>query len=212
MYRIKVSEREYSVPMLLSGLILMVIRLRCYIEYRTDEGYYKPELSHISYLLSFLCCFALISSFRQPVLNAIPFVLLPSYIITIPFWDVPWMMRFHEITTWEFINACTLHIPGLIMGLWVFKNRKELMSFPAIVCALTFGLPYFFIVDNKSNEVVSGMAYTIAVVAVAFLWLYYIKTYLLKETNMRDPFNARLVILEHVPASGLNEVFATRTH
>ncbi len=200
MLNTRISEKQYSLPMFFSGLGLMIVRLRCYIEYRTEDGYYTPELSHISYLLSFLCCFALISSFRQPVLNAIPFTLLPSYLITIPFWDVPWMIKSYGNSPWIFINACTLHIPGLFMGLWVLKNRKELVSFPAILCALAFGLPYFFIVDNKSNDVgLNGWTYMITVVAVAYLWIYFMKVHLLKETNMTNPFSARLVVLERMP-------------
>lgn len=193
-------ERTYSPRMMAAGIILMCIRVRCYVEYRTDDGFFMPEVSHISYFLSFLCCAALVSSFRQSVLNAVPFTLIPSYSVTLPFWDLAWIMRYNEISTWEFINALTIHIPCFIMAIWVLINRKDLISWQSILTAVGFGLPYFFIIDNKTNELqINGWIYTVVVVSVAFFWLWIIKKKLLVETNMKDPFTTNFVGLKYIP-------------
>ena len=149
----------------------MFIRLRSYIEWRTEDGFFDPETSHISYFLSFISCFALICSFRQPALNSAPFLLFPSYFITLPGWDLPWIIKGinGEITTWQFINAMTIHIPCLLMGIWIFINRRELISWESVKAAACFGLPYSsWSITKRTMSEINGWAYTILVIGVAF--------------------------------------------
>lgn len=208
MFKIDKRDETYSPRMMVAGVILLFIRLRSYIEWRTEDGFFDPETSHISYFLSFISCFALICSFRQPALNSAPFLLFPSYFITLPGWDLPWIIKGinGEITTWQFINAMTIHIPCLLMGIWIFINRRELISWESVKAAACFGLPYFFMVDNKTNDVgINGWAYTILVIGVAFIWLYVIKKKVLRETNMENPWLAHFVGLKWVPRNQKEE-------
>jgi hypothetical protein len=194
--RIVESQKEFSPVLVMLGITLLIIRLRSYMEFQTDY-YFEPEVSHISYMISFLTCFAMIASFRQPVLNAVPFVVLPSFLITIPFWDIPTLMRAAELPPWQIVNALTIHIPCLIIGIWIFINRKELVSINAIGAAVGFGIPYFIFVDNKVNDVgLNGTAYTTTVGIVATIWIILLFTLLLKNSRMVNTFSARLIVLK----------------
>jgi hypothetical protein len=193
---ITVSDREQSPVIFCMGIILLVLRLGSYMSFQTDY-YFEPELSHISYLVSFIAAFAMICSFRQPVLNAIPFVLLPSFFITIPFWDVPVLLTASELPVWHIINALTIHIPACLIGIWILINRKELVSLRAIAVGFAFGFTYFLFVDNKVNDVgLNGDVYIFTVAIIAIVWIILLRRYLLKDTNMINPFFAKLVVLK----------------
>lgn len=191
-----ISDKTWSPTLFILGFGLLLLRLRSYMEFQTNY-FFEPETSHISYLISFLSCFALISSLRQPVLNAVPFMLLPSFFITIPFWDFAILSNASNLPPWEVINALTIHMPSCALGIWVLINRKELVSMQAIGCTFFFGITYFIFVDNKDNTVgINGMHYMLLVAAVAVVWIIFMKVKLLKTTNMTDPFLAKLVILQ----------------
>jgi len=177
-------------------MCLLVIRLCCYMHYQRDH-YFEPETSHMSYPFSFFASFAMLTSFRQPVLNAIPFLSIPSFFFTIPLWDALYLKNPSKHHPMEVLNALTIHLCPCMIGLWIMINRKELLSMEAAWNAFCFGLTYYLIVDDKYNNIgITGNVYMMLVFGLAFLWLSFSSKFLLNDSEMQSPFLSRLVVLE----------------
>ena len=190
------TERQQSAVIFIMGVILLIIRLIGHMAMQ-ENYYFKPAASHMSYPFSLISCLAMICNFRQPVLNAIPYMMLPSYFFSIFINDVRIFRNYHKYTPHQLLNQVTIHIPIAFISIWILINRRKLISKHAIGNAFAWGLLYFLVVDDKVNVAgVNGLKYVALVMTLAPLWAFVSIKYLGVGQDMKDPYTAPLLILK----------------
>ena len=139
----------------------------------------------------------MISCFRQPVLNSAPYLMLPSFLFSITFYDTKVFRNYHKYTPLQLLNAATVHIPTAIIAIWIFINRRKMISPYSIANAFCWGLLYFLIVDDKVNDAgINGWHYLALVFTIAPLWTLISIFYLNVGKDMKDPYSTPLIVLK----------------
>ena len=139
----------------------------------------------------------MISSFRQPVLNSVLYLMLPSFLFSITFYDIKFLKNYYNYSSIQILNAVSIHIPAAIMSIWVFINRRKMISKYSILNASCWGLLYFFIVDDKVNDAgINGWYYLCLVCAIAPLWIFISIFFLKIGKDMKDPYSNPLIIIK----------------
>jgi hypothetical protein len=157
---------------------------------------FMPDVLHVSYIISLTLGLCLIFNFRVKVFNAVPVLVLPSVLITIPFKDFPILLKGPETVGWLYwLNYMTIHIPVLIFGLYILLMRNHYLSKASFMIAF-FGLNgWFFAIDNKVNGVLDIFVYVIVGLIVAFFWLIICFKFVLNDCDSKlDPFFCPIIL------------------
>lgn len=150
------------------------------------ESWFHPDAMHVSFFVSFMCMAALIFSLRSKVLNAFSFMLLPSLIVTIPTKEfVIWFSD--KYTLFYKLNYVTVHLPVLIIGIYVFIHRRILVSKASAWIAGFMMLPWFLLLDNKENGILNGWHFFFVVLVVTVLYAFFMLRFLLNDPDPRSP-------------------------
>jgi len=190
------EKRSRSNLLFVLGSVLLFLRLISYMNYSNDYTF-TPDSSHVSFPFSIMSSLAMIASFRQPVLNAVSFLVFPSFFFSITLNDVVVLREYYKYTFLDMINAVTIHIPIALISIWIVLNRSELVSWNSIADASIWATLYFFIVDNKKNGTpIEGWKYTAIVFTIIPGWLLLCNKYLDVGKNMDDPYTTKFMVLK----------------
>ena len=190
---IKETKKEQSLIMIILGTILLILRFFSFL-FKRKVNYFETEICHVSYILSFFAGFSLLCSFRQIVLNSFIYIFIPSFFFSIPLNDFPNIKIEKDLI--ELINIYTLHIPTAIISIWIFLNRKDLVSIEGIFNSFIFICLYFLIIDDKKNGTIEGIKYILLTGVIIFSWLFISYKFLNIGKNLSSPYYCPLIILK----------------
>jgi len=147
----------------------------------------------------------MIFSFRIKILNAIPVFALLSIIITIPLKDIPFLLN-PNTSTMLWLNYATLHIPVLIMGIYMLLGRKVYLSKMAYWIAFIMCQSWFWVIDDKENGVLNGWNYVGVALVMFIFWTYVCFRWIFTDIPQdSDPMIAPVIRVKKVRIGRMNE-------
>jgi hypothetical protein len=193
--RIKVRVVEEALNPWITGfgVFFFIVRAYCMNWLKLEDGAYYGDISHASYLVSLLVALAMVCSFKNTYLNTVSLAILPSVLITIPLHDVPRLLNPEFFLTVRWWNSLTIHTSVLIVGIYVFANRKHLVNRTSMLLVFLTIIGYFLAFDNKDNGVLDSWLYIGVGLGVGIAWFLLLEIWFLRDCQTIDAFTAQSI-------------------